>query len=67
VFYDIYIIMKLLKTIENIIKEAEEQYVNACESNTPLEELDKLEKHYTDSKKLLKLFKLTNFPNKNDK
>jgi len=48
--------MKLLKTITKIIQEAEEQYNAAAESNLPLEELDRLEKHYTDSLKLLKLF-----------
>ncbi len=46
--------MKLLKTIKRIIQEAEEQYILACESNTPIEELDRLEKHYKDSLKLLK-------------
>jgi hypothetical protein len=49
--------MKLLKTIEKIINEAEEQYNNACESCVPVEELDRLEKHYTDSLKLLKMYK----------
>jgi hypothetical protein len=49
--------MKLLKTIEKIIQEAEEQYNNACESFVPVEELDRLEKHYHDSLKLLKLYK----------
>ena len=48
--------MKLLKTIEKIIKEAEEQYNNACESYVPVEEIDRLEKHYKDSLKLLKLY-----------
>lgn len=48
--------MKLLKTIKKIIQEAEEQYVSACESNTPLEEIDRLEKHYKDSLRLLKLY-----------
>lgn len=48
--------MKLLKTITKIIQEAEEQYNAAAETNLPLEELDRLEKHYTDSLKLLKLF-----------
>ena len=47
--------MKLLKTIKKIIQEAEEQYNLASETNTPLEELDRLEKHYKDSLKLLKL------------
>ena len=49
--------MKLLKTIETIIKEAEEQYNNACESCVPVEELDRLEKNYKDSLKLLKMYK----------
>ena len=44
------------KTIKKIIQEAEDQYNLACESNTPIEELDKLEKHYKDSLKLLKLY-----------
>lgn len=48
--------MKLLKTIKKIIQEAEEQYNAASETNLPLEELDKLEKHYKDSLKLLKLY-----------
>ena len=49
--------MKLLKTIQKIIQEAEEQYNNACESYVTVEELDRLEKHYKDSLKLLKLYK----------
>ena len=49
--------MKLLKTIEKIIKEAEDQYNNACESFVPVEEIDRLEKHYKDSLKLLKMYK----------
>ena len=48
--------MKLLKTIQNIIKESEEQYNRACETAVPFEELDRLEKHYKDSLKLLKLY-----------
>lgn len=48
--------MKLLKTIKRIIQEAEEQYNAAVETNTPLEELDRLEKHYRDSLKLLKFY-----------
>jgi hypothetical protein len=49
--------MKLLKTIKNIIQESEDQYNHACEMGRPIEELDKLEKHYQDSLKLLKLYK----------
>lgn len=53
--------MKLLKTIKKIIQEAEEQLNRANDSSLPLEELDKLEKHYKDSLKLL------NFYNSKDK
>lgn len=49
--------MKLIKTIKRIIQEAEEQYNLACETATPLEELDRLEKRYQDSLKLMKLYK----------
>ena len=56
--------MKLLKTIKKIIQEAEEQYINACDSCLPIEELDKIEKHYRDSLKLLKLYKLKEEDNK---
>jgi hypothetical protein len=49
--------MKLLKTIKKIIQEAEEQLNQANDSALPLEELDRLEKHYNDSLKLLKLYK----------
>ncbi len=48
--------MKLIKTIKKIIQEAEDQYNAASETNVPLEELDRLEKHYKDSLKLLKLY-----------
>lgn len=49
--------MKLIKTIQKIIQESEEQYNNACESCVSVEELDRLEKHYKDSLKLLKMYK----------
>lgn len=48
--------MKLLKTIKKIIKESEENYLKACESYAPVEELDRLEKNYLDSMKLLKFY-----------
>jgi hypothetical protein len=49
--------MKLLKTIKKLIQEAEEQYNIACEGNTPIEELDRLEKNYKNSLKLLSIHK----------
>jgi hypothetical protein len=48
--------MKLLKTIKKIIQEAEEHLNRANDAALPLEELDKLEKHYKDSLKLLNLY-----------
>lgn len=48
--------MKLLKTIKKIIKEAEERYLQADVTNMPIEEIDKLEKNYKDSLKLLNLY-----------
>jgi hypothetical protein len=59
--------MKLLKTIKKIIQEAEQQYNTACETNTPLEELDRLEKHYKDSLKLLKFYNGKEKKNKEEK
>ena len=56
--------MKLLKTIEKIIQEAEEQYNSACETCVTVEELDRLEKHYKDSLKLMKLYKSKEEKNK---
>lgn len=51
--------MKLLKTIRKIIQEAEEQYNRACEGASSVEELDRLEKNYRDSLKLLKIYKIS--------
>lgn len=59
--------MKLLKTIKKIIQEAEQQYNTACETNTALEELDRLEKHYKDSLKLLKFYNGKEKKNKEEK
>lgn len=50
--------MKLIKTIKKIIQESEEQYSRACEKGMPIEVLDKLEKNYLDSLRLLKMYKL---------
>lgn len=49
--------MKLLKTIKKLVQEAEEQYNIACERNTPIDELDRLEKNYKNSLKLLSIYK----------
>jgi hypothetical protein len=57
--------MKLLKTIKKIINEAEERYNHACENFVSVEEIDKLEKNYKDSLKLLNLYEKEQ--NKKDK
>ena len=49
--------MKLLKTIKKIIQEAEQQYNMVCENSANLDEIDRAEKHYQDSLKLLRLYK----------
>ena len=49
--------MKLLSTIQKIIQEAEDNYNNACEGATSIDELDRLEKQYKDSLKLLTFYK----------
>ena len=48
--------MKLIKTIEKIIKEAEEAYNVAFESVVNEKELERLEKNYRDSLKLMRTF-----------
>jgi lipoate synthase len=48
--------MKLLKTIEKLIRESEDAYNKALESVVDEKELDRLEKNYKDSLKLMKTF-----------
>ena len=59
-FGDIYSHMKLLKTIEKLIKESEEAYNNALERSVNERELDRLEKNYKDSLKLLRTYNQIN-------
>jgi lipoate synthase len=55
--------MKLIKTIENIIMEAEEAYNVALESVVDEKELERLEKNYEDSLKLMRTFSQIKKPN----
>jgi len=50
---DIFIDMRLLKTIEKLIQEAEEQYNSSVEKGLPLDEVDRLEENYRKSLKLM--------------
>lgn len=47
--------MRLLKTIEKIIKESEEQYLLGIDQGLPLDEVDRLEENYRKSLKLMDL------------
>lgn len=49
--------MKLLKTIEKIVEESQQLYEDACEKGESQKKLDILEKRYTDSLKLMRLYK----------
>ena len=48
--------MKLIKTIRNIVKEAEENYYLASQKSTNPKELEILEKKLDDSLQLLELY-----------
>ena len=52
--------MKLLKTIEKLIRESEEAYNMALEKNVSEKELERLEKNYKDSLKLLRTYNQIN-------
>jgi len=45
--------VRLLKTVEKLIQEAEEQYTLAVEKGLPINEVDKLEENYRKSLKLM--------------
>jgi len=57
---NIYMCMKLLKTIEKLIRESEEAYNNALEFSSDEKEIDRLEKNYKDSLKLMKTYNSIN-------
>jgi hypothetical protein len=44
-----------LKTIEKIIQESEEQYLQGIDKGLPLDEVDRLEENYRESLKLMDL------------
>ena len=52
----IFIGMKLIDTISNVVTEAKEAYELACDKGVPEKELDRLEKNYYESLKLLKIY-----------
>ena len=48
--------MKLINTISNIVTEAKEVYEMACDKGVPEKELNRLEKNYYESLRLLRKF-----------
>ena len=56
VWLPIFIDMKLITTISNIVTEAKEVYEMACDKGVPEKELNRLEKNYYESLKLLRKF-----------
>lgn len=50
------LLMKLIRTIEKLIKESEDAYNKALESIVNEKELERLEKNYKDSLKLMRTY-----------
>jgi len=48
--------MKLIRTISNLVTESKRIYEDACEKGVNEKELDRLEKNYKESLKLLNLY-----------
>lgn len=48
--------MKLMTTIKKLVAEAEEEYNKVLESSTNPKEIERVEKNYFDSLKVLKKF-----------
>ena len=65
----IFIDIKLIDTISNVVTEAKNVYEMACDKGVPEKELDRLEKNYYESLKLLRIYenlgKRANKPNSN--
>jgi hypothetical protein len=57
--------MKLLKTIERMIRESEEAYNRAVESFADEKTVTKLEKQYLESLKLMEMYERMNKLKKN--
>ena len=48
--------MKLIRTISNLVTESKKIYEEACEKGVNEKELDRLEKNYNESLKLLRIY-----------
>jgi hypothetical protein len=57
--------MKLIKSIEKLVEDAEKEYNSILESSSDLKEIDRAEKNYLDTLKVLKKFnELNNYKRK---
>ena len=52
--------MKLIKTIQNLVEEAEREYNKVLESTTNMKEIERAEKNYCDTLKVLEKFNKLN-------
>jgi hypothetical protein len=52
--------MKLIKSIEKLVEDAEKEYNSILESSSDLKEIDRAEKNYLDTLKILKKFNQLN-------
>jgi hypothetical protein len=48
--------VKLIKSIEKLVEDAEKEYNSILESSSDLKEIDRAEKNYLDTLKVLKKF-----------
>jgi hypothetical protein len=57
--------MKLIKSIEKLVEDAEREYNSVMESTSDIKEIDRAEKNYLDTLKILKKFNdLNNYQRK---
>ena len=57
--------MKLIRSIEKLVEDAEKEYNSILESSSDLKEIDRAEKNYLDTLKILKKFNdLNNYQRK---
>jgi len=57
--------MKLIKSIEKLVEAAEREYNSIMESTSDIKEIDRAEKNYLDTLKILKKFNdLNNYQRK---
>jgi len=52
--------VRLLKTIKKIIEKSKRNYLSACDNGVPIKKLEKFEKNYRKSLKLLDMLETKN-------